>query len=217
MGEAINSISIALIDDHPILRQGMVASFQTEPRLSVVAEGSSSIEALEIAKVHCPDIMILDLGIPGGGLEALKQITIEYPSVRCIILTVCDDPQTAIAAMKSGAQGYILKGVGARELKAAILTVYNNESFISPEFASKLVLAAQAGDGLKFDSGLSHRETQILTEVQNGATNKMVAVKLNISEKTVKHYMSSIMQKYGVANRVSAVMAYQASRPTRHV
>jgi two-component system nitrate/nitrite response regulator NarL len=213
----IDRISVAVVDDHPILRQGLAAVLRNEPRFRFVAEGGSATEALQIAEVHRPDIIILDLNIPGGGIDALKQIAVEFPSVRCIILTVCDNADTAIGALNAGAQGYILKGVSGGELKSAIWTVFNNESFVSPEFATKLLLAAQNRQETSVaDRRLSFRETQILREVAAGLSNRMVAEKLSISEKTVKHYMSSIMQKYGVSNRVSAVMAYQKvcqSRP----
>jgi two-component system, NarL family, nitrate/nitrite response regulator NarL len=210
-------ISIAVVDDHPILRHGLAAVLRNEPRFRFVAEGGTATEALQIAQLHRPDIMILDLNIPGSGIDALKQIVIEFPSVRCIILTVCDSAETAIEALNAGAQGYILKGVSAADLKSAIWTVFNNESFVSPEFATKLLLAAQSKNQHTSvtDSRLSFRESQILREVEAGLSNRMVAEKLRISEKTVKHYMSSIMQKYGVNNRVSAVMAYQKVRQSR--
>jgi two-component system nitrate/nitrite response regulator NarL len=207
-------VSIAIVDDHPILRYGLAAVLRSDPRFRLVAEGGSATEALQIAQLHRPDIIILDLNIPGGGIEALKQIAVEFPSVRCIILTVCDSADTAIGALNAGAQGYILKGVSGTDLKSAIWTVFNNESFVSPEFATKLLLAAQNRnqDTSIADSRLSFREAQILREVEAGLSNRMVAEKLRISEKTVKHYMSSIMQKYGVNNRVSAVIAYQKVR-----
>jgi len=206
-------VSIAIVDDHPILRQGIVAVLKTDPRFRIVAEGVSAADALDIAKTHHPDILLLDLGIPGGGNEALKQICIEFPSTRCIILTACDSADAAVAALSSGAQGYVLKGVSGNDLKSAIWTVTNNESFVSPEFATKLLASVQKRHAVQaFDSGLSHREIQILREVENGLTNRMVAQKLSISEKTVKHYMSSIMQKYGVSNRVAAIVAHQSAR-----
>jgi DNA-binding NarL/FixJ family response regulator len=210
----IPRISIAIIDDHPILRQGLAAVLRNEPRFRLVAEGGSATEALQIAQPHRPDVMILDLNIPGSGMEALKQIAVEFPGVRCIVLTVCDSADTAIVALNAGAQGYILKGVSAADLKSAIFTVFNNESFVSPEFATKLLSAAQnkTPDAPIPDTRLSFRESQILREVEAGLSNRMVAEKLRISEKTVKYYMSSIMQKYGVNNRVSAVVAYQKVR-----
>jgi DNA-binding NarL/FixJ family response regulator len=219
MDTPLEQASIAIIDDHPIYRQGLAAVFRAEARFKVVAEGASSTEALEIVRSHRPKVLILDLGIPGDGLNILKQLCIEFPETYCVILTACDDPQTGIAALNAGAHGYILKGVSAGELKAAIWTVYKNESsFISPEFASKLLAAAQQNHQPQIDLGLSHRELQVLAEVESGATNKMVAEKLHLSEKTIKHYMSTIMQKCGVTNRVSAVMAYQRMRhPGQHV
>lgn len=215
MDTPIEQASIAIIDDHPIFRQGLAAVFRADPRFKVVAEGASSTEALDVAKVHRPKLMILDLGIPGDGIETLKQLCIEFPDTYCVILTACDDPQTGIAALNAGAHGYILKGVSASELRAAIWTVYKNESsFVSPEFAARLLVAVQRKEPAFIDTDLSHRELQILAEVENGATNRMVAEKLRLSEKTVKHYMSNIMQKCGVTNRVSAVVAYQKMRQT---
>src|SRR5262245_19672392 len=142
MDTPFEQASIAIIDDHPIYRQGLAAVFRAETRFKVVGEGASSTEALEIARSHRPRVLILDLGIPGGGLETLKKLCIEFPGTYCVILTACDDPQTGIAALNAGAHGYILKGVSASELKAAIWAVYKNESsFISPEFAAKLLAA----------------------------------------------------------------------------
>jgi two-component system, NarL family, nitrate/nitrite response regulator NarL len=203
-------VPIAFVDDHPIYRHGLVAVFRAEERFNVLAQGGSSTEAFEIANVHRPRIMLLDLGIPGGGIETIQQLRIEFPETYCVVLTACDNPQTGIAALNAGAYGYILKGVSATELKAAVWAVYKNEtSFVSPEFATRLLSAAQTKEIPIVDSGLSSRETQILREVMSGATNRMVAEKLNLSEKTVKHYMSNIMQKYGVTNRTSAALVYQ--------
>jgi DNA-binding NarL/FixJ family response regulator len=210
MDTNVDRVSIALVDDHPIYRHGLAAVFRAEDRFNVVAEGGSSTEALQIASVHRPRIMLLDLGIPGGGIETIQQLCVEFPETYCVILTACDNPQTGIAALNAGAHGYILKGVSATELKAALWAVYKDEtSFVSPEFATRLLSAAQNKEPTTVNSGLSHREMQVLREVVSGATNRMVAEKLSLSEKTVKHYMSSIMQKYGVTNRTSAVIAYQ--------
>jgi len=210
----ISQVSLAIVDDHPILRNGLAAVLRSEAGFKVVAEGGSSTEALQIANVHRPNIMLLDLGIPGGGIEALKQICIQVPSTRCIILTVCDNADTAINALNSGAQGYILKGVSGEDLKAAIWTVFNNETFVSPDFATKLLMASQMEKQALSQAGgkLNFRENQVLREVESGLTNRKVAEKLQISEKTVKYYMTNIMQKYGVSNRISAVVAHQKLR-----
>ncbi|MEA2865852.1 MAG: hypothetical protein QOE39_567 [Bradyrhizobium sp.] len=217
MNSGISQVSLAIVDDHPILRHGLAAVLRGEARIKIVAEGGSSTEALQIANVHRPNIMLLDLGIPGGGIEALKQICIQVPSTRCIILTVCDNADTAINALNFGAQGYILKGVSGEDLKAAIWTVFNNEIFVSPDFATKLLMASQMEKQAPTQASgkLNFRENQILREVEGGLTNRKVAEKLQISEKTVKYYMTNIMQKYGVSNRTSAVVAHQKLRQSR--
>ena len=207
-------VSLAVVDDHPIVRQGLVAVLGREPQFTVVAEGATAGDALSLAVKHRPTVMVLDLGIPGGGgIEALKQIRALVPSTKCVILTVCDEAETAIAALDAGARGYILKGVSAHDLKAAIWTVINDESFVSPEFATKLLRAAQSSnDRGQENDCLSHREEQVMAEVEAGLTNRQIAVKLGLSEKTIKYYMTIIMQKYGVSNRVSAVVAAQKIR-----
>ncbi|KRB24081.1 hypothetical protein ASD99_29465 [Mesorhizobium sp. Root695] len=206
-------VSIAVVDDHPIVRSGLNAVISGEAGFNLVAEGSTAREALEIAERWRPQIMLLDLAIPGGGMEALKRIVVQVPSVRCMILTVCDLATTAIAALNAGAKGYVLKGVSAGDLKKAMWTVANEESFVSPEFATKLLQAAQLNvqHASSIDQ-LTHREAQIMKAVEEGLTNREIGEKLEISEKTVKYYMSAILQKYGVTNRVSAVIAAQKLR-----
>ncbi|WP_082583334.1 response regulator [Mesorhizobium sp. Root695] len=212
MGE-LERVSIAVVDDHPIVRSGLNAVISGEAGFNLVAEGSTAREALEIAERWRPQIMLLDLAIPGGGMEALKRIVVQVPSVRCMILTVCDLATTAIAALNAGAKGYVLKGVSAGDLKKAMWTVANEESFVSPEFATKLLQAAQLNvqHASSIDQ-LTHREAQIMKAVEEGLTNREIGEKLEISEKTVKYYMSAILQKYGVTNRVSAVIAAQKLR-----
>lgn len=212
----VSTMKIAIIDDHPLLREGLSAVFENHPDIEIVAQGKSANDALSISLDLCPDVILLDLGIPGGGLEALKEITQRAPSVKCVMLTVCDCAETAITALNSGARGYILKGVGANELVSALWKIMRDESFVSPEFATRLLQAAQtkAAPDPVIDV-LSYRESQIMRELENGSTNRQIAEKLQISEKTVKYYMSAIMQKYGVSNRVSAVIAAQKSRGSR--
>ncbi|MGY4600466.1 DNA-binding NarL/FixJ family response regulator [Bradyrhizobium sp. GM22.5] len=169
MENSSEQATIAIVDDHPIYRQGLASVFRAEARFKVVAEGASTADALDIAKTHRPSILVLDLGIPGDSLETLKQLCVEFPGTHCVILTACDDPQTGIAALNAGAHGYILKGVSASELKAAIWAVFKNESsFVSPEFAARLLSAVQQKEATSIDVGLSHRELQIIAEVESG-------------------------------------------------
>ena len=213
MGSVSKQMRLAVIDDHPLLRQGVVKVLSSEADFRVVAEGGNAAEAIAIAREQSPDLMLLDLDIPGGGLNVLKELQRSAPGVRCVVLTVCDQAETAIAAMNSGARGYILKGVGARDLKAALRTVLADNSFISPDFAAKLLRVVQDKTALSMGATkLSVREEQVLELVEGGLTNRQIATRLDLSERTVKHYMSAVMQKYGVTNRVSALMQFRQSR-----
>jgi len=206
-------VFIGVVDDPPILRQGLVCVLSDEPRFQIVAEGACAREAVDIAEMHRPQIMLLDLDMPGGGISALRQISESCPETRCIVLSVCSQAEIAIEAINAGAHGYVLKGVSASDLRSAIWTVYNEQSFISPEFAAKLVSVAQRKSRSNdLDVRLNCREAQVIRELERGLSNKQIATKLDVSEKTVKYYMTSIMSKYGVSNRVSAVIAHQKAQ-----
>ncbi|PFG63101.1 DNA-binding NarL/FixJ family response regulator [Thioclava sp. ES.031] len=198
-----------IVDDHPIFRQGLCAVLQDALEIEVLDQGSSAIDAIELARTRRPDVMILDLSMPGGGLNALRKIIDHDPSMQCILLTACDEPGTAIDAMSAGAKGYILKGVGVSELQAAIDAILHGGTFVSPSFAAALLQAALAGQEKSESENLTHREMQVLRELERGKTNREIAKRLAISEKTVKFYMTNIMQKYGVRNRLEAVIAHR--------
>ncbi|KFE34468.1 response regulator [Thioclava atlantica] len=199
-----------IVDDHPIFRQGLQTILAEDFGFATVHQGSSARDALEIATRHRPDILFLDLTMPGGGLEALRTISQADAGTHCVLLTACDAPDTAIEAMNIGARGYILKGVGIAELDSAIEAVLRGGTFVSPSFATALLRAAQSNaERHDSDASLTHRELQVLHELEQGRTNREIASTLSISERTVKFYMTNIMQKYGVKNRVAAVMAYR--------
>ncbi|MDQ0448704.1 response regulator [Methylobacterium aerolatum] len=203
-------MTIAIVDDHPVMRQGLVAVIAEEKRFSVVAEGANAGDAVRIAAQARPDIMLLDLRMPGGGLEALSIIAAASPEVACIMFTGIESSDSAMEAMRRGAKGYVLKGVSAVDLRATIWTVYNNGSYILPAFARR-IFAAEASErsATAKDKGLTLREAQILDQVALGHSNKLIAAKLGLSEKTVKHYMTSLMAKLMVSNRVAAAMKHQ--------
>lgn len=211
MGHIVGeNIAISFVDGHEITRRGLRSIFESEAGFTVVAEGASKQDALMIAERDAPDVLLMDLSMPGGGMEALQAIIEGYPKIHCVIITVNDDPALAMRALKLGARGYILNGVSARHLVDAIRSVMDNASYISPEFAARLIEAAQVRKNTAAaHEDLSYREAQIIGEVEKGLTNKEVATRLQISEKTVKHYMTSVMQKYGVSNRVGAVIAHR--------
>lgn len=210
MTSRIDEIRIGIVDDHCIVREGLVRVLRKLPGARIVFEGSSCSDAMRLTVEHEPDMLIIDLAMEGGGLNAIRHIREVLPEVRCVVFTASDDPMTAMAALSLGATGYILKGIGASELVAALQSILSNQSYVSPEFAMKLVSAANDRKvAAPAGTGLNVREVQVITEVERGLTNRQIAERLKISEQTVKYYMTSLMQKYGVSNRTLAVLEYR--------
>jgi two-component system nitrate/nitrite response regulator NarL len=206
-------IRVAVIDDHPLFREGVAHTIRSSKVLEVVAEGACADDAVRIAEDELPDIVLLDVSMPGGGIEAARAISRVCPIVKTIMLTVSESEEHVAQALEAGAHGYVLKGTSGPELINTMRAVSRGESYVSPGLAARLLTlskrqtrtAAQQNDLPE----LTKREEQILDLVARGLTNKEIARGLTISEKTVKHYMTNIMQKLHVRNRVEAVLAYQ--------
>jgi len=208
-------IRICVVDDHPLLREGVVGTLHAAG-LDVVGAGASTDDATRLADEHLPDVMLLDISMPGGGIEAARAITQSHPKIKTIMLTVSEREDDVIAAMEAGARAYVLKGIGGPELLATILSVHKGETYITPQIAarvlSKMQRRTEANGPTRskaLDGELTIREEQIMDQVAQGLTNKEIALKFRLSEKTVKHYMTSVLQKLQVRNRVQAVIAHQ--------
>ena len=208
----VDRIRIAVVDDHPMLREGVAGTLKADAGLEVVAVGGSGADAVRIAAEHLPDVMLLDVSMPGGGIEAARAIADSFPAIKTIMLTVSEREEDVTAAMEAGAHGYVLKGVTGSDLIATIRAVNKGETYITPQFAARLLQKMQRRTAEKPahrpEVELTHREEQILNEVSSGLTNKEIARKLTLSEKTVKHYMTSVLQKLQARNRVEAVIAH---------
>lgn len=208
-----DQIRLAMIDDHPLLRVGVEHVLRRENDFEVVGSGSSAEDAIEIARRDAPNVMILDLSMPGGGIAAARAIRTERPDVKVVFLTVSERQEDIAAALSAGAHGYMLKGIEAPDLVRTIRRVAAGETFITPDFAVCLLGLERGGVGpanavpSKAVGKLNAREEQILRELSLGLTNKEIARKLDLTEKTIKHYMTGIMQKLNVRNRVEAVLA----------
>ncbi len=201
-------VRIGIVDDHPLLRQGVVATLKRIADFEVVEQGGSADEAKAIAAEFEPHVMLMDVHMPGDSFAAVRAITSTSASIKVLMLTVSESEEDAYAALEAGAKGYVLKGVSGPELVQAIRNVAKGETFITPGFASRLINNLKKhNEGEKTIADLTHREEQIIREVANGLTNREIALKLSLSEKTVKHYMTSVMQKLHVRNRVEAVTA----------
>jgi two-component system, NarL family, nitrate/nitrite response regulator NarL len=212
-------IRVAVIDDHPLFREGVAHTIQRSGSLNVIAEGASADDALRIAKAEMPDIVLLDVSMPGGGVEAARAISNACPIVKVIMLTVSESEEHVHQAMEAGVRGYVLKGTSGVELVNTLRAVARGEYYVTPRLAARILALSKRPTKAPDQDGsapdLTKREEQILDRVARGLTNKEIAKDLLISEKTVKHYMTNIMQKLQVRNRVEAALVFKRTAVTR--
>lgn len=218
----MDKIRLVIIDDHPIFREGVVAILSSEPDLEVVGQGVNAQDAVRLTRELLPDVVLLDVNMPGSGVSAAQTIASAFPVVKIIMLTGSSEEDDVMAALKAGAHAYVLKGVAARELNGILHTVYRGEGYVTPSLAANLLSEMKsAPQGEKQPSGamdvfeeLTERERQILELIAEGTSNKEIGQKLFLTEKTIKHYVTNILQKLHVSNRVQAAMlAQQKSKP----
>jgi two-component system, NarL family, nitrate/nitrite response regulator NarL len=211
----VSRIRVVVADDHPMFRAGVAATFKNAPGFEVVGEASTAEEAVTAAKTLVPDVMLLDVNMPGSGLTAAAEITKLNSGIRVVILTVAETSDIVNTALEAGASGYVLKGASGLELVRVVQSICGGESYVTPALGARLLAqmrqkaASRKADGV---SDLTSREEEILAQVALGLTNKEIARKLTLSEKTVKHYMTNVMQKLQVRNRVEAAMHLQRNQ-----
>jgi DNA-binding NarL/FixJ family response regulator len=199
------SIRILLVDDHPIVRDGLAAVLSTQPDLIVVGETGNGAAAIELAASLHPDVILLDLEMPQmDGVAALQKIRAANNGVRAIVFTAFDTDERILAAVQAGAQGYLLKGAPREELFNAIRVVHSGGSLLQPVVASKL-LRQVSTPPQPLPEPLTNRELEVLQALAKGLQNKEIAVHLVITERTVKFHVGSIMAKLGAGNRTEAL------------
>ena len=197
-------IRVIVVDDHPIVRQGLVSVLGDEDDLEVVGEASSGREAVALAARLQPDVMLLDLEMPDlDGVEAIPQLLAAKPGLGILVFTAYDTDERVLGAVRAGARGYLLKGASADEIARGIRTVYSGGSYLEPRVASKLL--AEVSSPRTRGTGLSAREREVLRLVAEGLPTKQIALSLSISERTVKFHINSIFHKLGADNRAQAV------------
>jgi two-component system, NarL family, nitrate/nitrite response regulator NarL len=200
-------ITVGIVDDHPMMREGVAYTLIQSGKFSVVGMGGKGPDAVRLAQDHLPEILLLDINMPGGGIEAARQINVQCPVVKIVMLTISENQEHVCDAMEAGARGYILKGISAPELVSTLLSIHEGQSYVTPQLAARLLrLPARGTHTMSKLDDLTQRETEILGSVAKGMTNKEIARALNLSEKTVKHYMTNVMQKLQVRNRLEAVL-----------
>lgn len=202
-------IRIVVADDHPLYRDGVARALADDPSIEVVGQGEDADSAVALARQHRPDLVLLDLSMPGGGIEALRRIRATDTPPIIAILTVSEEDDDVMRALKAGASGYLLKGIGSRELVAIVKDLARGQTYVSPTLAGRILNAMRDGAARKAPNpidDLSKREEDILRLVAEGKSNKEVGLALDLQEKTVKHYMTSILQKLHARNRVEAAV-----------
>ncbi len=200
-------IRILIVDDHPVVREGLAGMIGTQPDLLVVGEAGNGIEAIRVATATKPDLILMDLQMPQmDGAEAIRQIRKDCPDARVLVLTAFDTDERILHAVEAGAQGYLLKGTPRDDLFRAIRIVAEGGSLLQPSVAAKLL--TRVGQMLKNEDVAEHitdREMEVLRLLVRGNRNKEIAETLFISERTVKFHVGIIFQKLGVSNRAEAV------------
>jgi DNA-binding NarL/FixJ family response regulator len=192
-------IRVLVVDDHPLLREGVAAVVERQADMALVAEAADGREALERYREHRPDVTLMDLQMPGmGGVEAIAAIRLEFPNARIIVLTTHRGDVQALRAFKAGAYGYLLKNMVRKELVETIRTVHAGRRRIPQEIANAIAEHVS-------EDGLSGREIEVLKEAARGNANKNIAAHLGISEDTVKVHMKNIFSKLDANDRTHAV------------
>jgi DNA-binding NarL/FixJ family response regulator len=203
-------IRVLIADDHPLFREGVVNRLAQESDIEIIGQASTGSEASRLARDLLPDVALLDIAMPDkDGLTTATEIAIACPATHIIMLTVSEHEDDLMGAFKAGARGYVLKGVSGSELARVIRFVSNGDVYVSPALASELLL--ELSNPLPPDplNVLTERERQILELVAEGLTNREIGERLHLAEKTIKHYMTNVLQKLHVRSRVQAALLAQ--------
>jgi len=196
-----DSIRVLVVEDHHVVRQGLVALLNVVDGLEVVGEAADGVEAITQFRKHKPDVTLMDLRLPRmGGVDVIQRIRVETPHARFVVLTTYDGDEDIYKALKAGARAYLLKGMTTDELVATIRTVHAGKSHIPPAIAERLAERMGTED-------LTIRELDVLEQIVQGKSNKEIGTELDISEATVKTHINSLLSKLGVTDRTQAATA----------
>jgi len=202
----VTRIRVGLVDDHALVRLGLKTLIDDQVDMEVVGEGDSTAAALQMVDSTHPQVVLMDIRLPGdSGLEAARQIAARYPETKVVMLTSFADEELVIGAIRAGAVGYILKEVGNEEVLRGIRAAAGGGSVLDPATTSRLLARVRETEHKADEDAfrnLSDRELEVLYEVSQGKTNPEIATSLNLSEKTSRNYVSSILEKLGLANRI---------------
>jgi len=201
-------IRVLIADDHEVVRIGLASLLDAQPGLSVVASAASGDESVRLARRHRPDVVVMDIRMPGGsGIEACRTITTELEGTPVIMLTSHADSEALFDAIDAGASGYVLKRVGSSDLVDAVRTVAGGGSLLDPGVTNRVLERLRNASRLE-EAGafadLTDRERLVLAHIADGASNREIAVRMGLAEKTVRNYVSNVLAKLGLASRSQA-------------
>lgn len=203
------ALGVLIVDDHPIFRKGLRALLASHVELRLAGEASSGVEAVRLAVELRPDLILMDLQMPGGdGISAIRQIIATRPESRILVVTMFDDDESVFAAMRAGARGYVLKDMDDEELSRALLAVGHGEAIFSAAIAARMMRFFDQRPTMPqpLFPELSDSERKVLQLIAQGESNQTIAERLALSPKTVRNYISSIFAKLQVADRAQAIV-----------
>jgi two-component system, NarL family, nitrate/nitrite response regulator NarL len=202
-------ISVVVADDHSIFRAGVIQALALESSIEVVAEAASAQDAVRMVETFRPDVALIDLSMPGGGVDAVRSIAASHPDVAVAVLTASENEADILQSLRAGAMGYMLKGLEAPQLIAAVKALASGNSYLPPNLAIRLLSDnrkdARSIARERYDT-LSKQEKRVLRLVAKGDSNRDIAVTLGVQEHTTKFHVTNIMSKLGLRNRVEAAI-----------
>jgi DNA-binding NarL/FixJ family response regulator len=203
-------LRVLIADDHPLFRDGLRAMFESEPDLELVGEAATGLEAVDLAGRLLPDVALMDIQMPDmDGIEATRRVIAASPKTRVLMVTMFEDDESVLAAMRAGARGYVVKGMRSADAIRAIRAVAEGEAIFSPAIAGRLVsMLAEARQRARPEAfpELTERERQTLDLMAQGHKNAVIADRLHLSPKTVRNYVTSIFDKLELADRSEAII-----------
>lgn len=202
--------TVLIADDHPVFRRGLRTLLATMPTTEFVGEATNGPEAVELAEMLQPDLVLMDLRMPGdgGGMAAIRRIVETSPHIRILVISMLQDDESVFTAMRAGARGYVLKDAGDEEIMRAILAVGNGEAIFSPDIAGRMMsyFAARPAGQTELLPDLTASERNVLRLMAQGRSNEAIARELGFTVKTVRNYTSNIFSKLQVSSRLEAVL-----------
>lgn len=206
---AADMIRVVVVDDHPMFRSGLIQAVSAEGDISVVAEGDSANEAVELVRSLRPDIVLLDLHMSDSGIARVRDILLAHPPIRIIIVTASENETDIAQALEAGVSGYVLKGATGPEMRGIIRSVMGGENYLPKDLVSRLFNVLKDSSGPEDDAisaSLSRQETQVLHLLARGLSNREIGDQLGVTERTIKFHLSNAFAKLKVRNRVEASM-----------